>query len=212
MSLYPLSAYAEALGDDLDRLRPELRRYFSGPSVSGQIGVGEGVFEWASSRPRWLAALSRPVLGPELFLSASGSSVPFRVENIPARDTAGRPLLRTRRTYYFPSGPGVFSDSVEAVGPGLVLDRLGARGRVEATLRCEVTPEGTLRMVSVATALRLGRLRVPLPRLLGVHVEGFDGWDDETGLHLVSVRGNNPLLGTIIEYRGSFAYRYEEAE
>ncbi|MFC4222912.1 DUF4166 domain-containing protein [Lysinibacter cavernae] len=204
----PRSAYATALGTDLERLRPQLRRYFAGPQVPGEVGYGKGRFEYAGSRFSWLSWLTRPVVGKHLFLSQSGTDVPFTVLNRPAKAPDGGPTLEATRDFQFPKTTDRFVDVVSAAGNHTVLDRLGQSRRVEALLLLSVDDRGDLRMSSLTTALRLGALRIPLPRWLGVQVEGFDGWDEETERHTVYVTGTNPLLGTLIEYRGSFTYSY----
>ena len=57
--------------------------------------------------------------------------------------------------------------------------------------------------------LRLAGLRIPLPRVLSVRVEVTDGFDTATGRQTVAARAANPLLGTVLEYRGSFVWRRE---
>ncbi len=206
------SAYALALGDDLASLHPKVRAYFEGPAAPGQVGIGTGVFDRVGSVKPWLRWAMRPVAGPRLFLARSGRNVPFTVENRPGVDGDGHPTLEAIRTFRFTDAVSIFEDIITTPGPGLVLDRLGSRRRIESLLRIEATPEGHVRMSSVSTAIRLGRIRIPLPRFLGVQVEGTDGYDEAAGRQTVSVVGTNPLLGTMIEYRGWFTYRYEEIE
>ncbi len=200
--------YRIALGDDFDRLRPELRAYFLGTSIPGDYGIGEGVFEYGGSHKGWLSWLARPVLGAGIFLPAARHDVPFHIENRPEWDGNGWPALRAVRVFDFPQGASTFEDVSEVTPDGVLVDRLGVKRRYEILLRCEVSERGGMLMTSIGGFLRLGRLRIPVPKLLGVSLRGEDYWDDRTGLQRVDVRGWNPLLGTLIEYRGWFRYRY----
>ena len=202
------SVFLAALGDDAARLRPECRRYAEGPG-DGTV-VGEGVFEVAGSRFGRLGLIARPVAGPRLLMTAHGRDVPFRVENRMRLARDGSQELHAVRVFRFADGEQSFVDLLRTGDePGTLVNVLGAARRVELLLRCDVTEEGHLRLRSERAALRLGRFRVRLPRLLSVRVEVVDGFDDATGRQTVRAEARNPLLGTVLEYRGSFLWRRE---
>ena len=75
------SVYERVLGDRIEQLDPPLRRYFGAPGA-GTVGRGDGVYEVAGSRHRWLwpafAWLAwRRVLFPEY-----GRGIPFTIVNL----------------------------------------------------------------------------------------------------------------------------------
>ena len=204
------SVFLAALGADAERLRPEVLRYVAGPPAGARVGIGEGVFEVAGSRFSGLTRLARPVVGPQLLVTAHERDVPFRIENRPAPSPDGRVELRAERWFRFSSGEQRFVD-VLRVGsaPGTLRNLLGAARRVELELRCDVTPRGHLRMRSERAWLRAGRLRLPLPRPLSVRAEVEDGYDETAGRHTIRASVRNPIVGLVMEYRGWFSYRYE---
>ena len=210
------SVFLRALGREASRLHPEVYRYVSGSGVVGQAVDLEGVFDVAGSRLRRLNLLARPIVGPGLLVTAFERDVPFRVANRPGFERlrgraggagAGRGELglHAERTFEFRSGGQSFVD-VLLVGdaPGRLRNLLGERRRVELELRCTVTDRGRLRLESSRAWLRFGRLRVRLPRLLSVRAVVEDGFDDATGRNTVDARVGSPILGTVLEYRGSF--------
>lgn len=199
-----------ALGEQASRLRPEVLRYVAGPPEPGLVGVGEGVFEVAGSRFGVWNRLARPLVGPCLLVTAHERGVPFTIVNRPARGERGEAELHAERVFGFASGEQRFVDVLRlAGGPGLLRNTLGASGRVELLLRCEVTDQGHLRLRSERARLVLGRLRLPLPALLSVRAEVEDGYDAGRGRQTICATVRNPLLGTVLEYRGSFDYRHE---
>jgi len=201
------SVFFAALGPAASRLRPECRDDAAGPT---DRVIGEGVFEVVGSRFGRLGLLMRPFVGPRLLMTAHGRDVPFRVENRLVETAGGVTELHATRTVHFPSGDQEFVDLLR-VGdePGTLINVLGDARRVELLLRVSVTAEGHLRLHSERAWLRLGGLRIPVPRLLAVRVEVIDGFDESTGRQTVAARAVNPLLGTVLVYRGSFLWRRE---
>lgn len=211
MSGAPRSVFLIALGDTAEQLHPAVRRYVAGPEQPGEVGVGEGVFEVAGSRFGKWNLLLRPFVGKHLLVSSRETDVPFTVVNRPEAPPKS-PALYATRTFRFRDGEQAFTDVlVPATEPHTLRNRLGDSKRVELELRCWVSGDGHLRLSSRRAWLRLGRLAVRLPRLLGVQVDVQDGFDEGTGRQTIVATVRNPIMGTVLEYRGSFVYHYEVA-
>ncbi len=192
--------FLDALGAEAERLHPEILAQYRAPAPAGHA---EGVFAVAGSRfGRW-AALARPIVGPGLLVPTSGRDVPFVLRTITGRAETGRATLDSTREFLFPGRTARIVDRLTvSVRPGLVRNLLGARGRVELIEECSVTAEGFLRMRTVRVALRLCGRRFALPGPLGVRVDLVDGWDAEHRRRTIDMRAVNPVLGTVLEYRG----------
>lgn len=192
--------FLDALGPDAERLHPEILAQYRAPAAAGHA---EGVFAVAGSRfGRW-ASLARPVVGPGLLVPTRGTQVPFVLRTISGRSSSGRATLDSTREFLFPARTARVVDRLTvSVRPGLVRNLLGARGRVELIEECSVTEEGFLRMRTVRVALRLFGRRFALPGPLGVRVDLVDGWDAEQRRRTIDMRAVNPVLGTVLEYRG----------
>ncbi|RLP80681.1 DUF4166 domain-containing protein [Mycetocola lacteus] len=200
------SVYTEALGTDIDRLKPEVREYVVGPGEQG-IGVGTGVFESAGTKFGRLTWLAMPVVGPAMLLDRHEKNVPFTILNQPGTDEHGAPTLAAFRLFRFRRVTRAMSDIILAgPTPGTLRNRVGTWRVIEIILRCTATERGHLSLRSEECALRLGPLRLRLPRLLGVSVRVEDGWDAENNRRTVQVLVTNPLLGTVTNYRGHFTY------
>lgn len=195
-----LSVYQRVLGDRFAELDPRLRPYFGTPPT-GDIGVGRGVYETAGSRLRILRPLLHAMAWREVLFPEHGAGVPFTIRNTPRGDGS----LRAVRTFSFPRRARVMRDAMSVRG-GALVDRLGRRGGLEVRLDVDVQ-DGGVRLRSTALAWRVGRLRVPLPRVAEVTV---DERAAETGQH-VDVRLRSPLLGEFFRYSGTFTYEYVRA-
>lgn len=199
------SVFLAALGDRAAGLRSEVLRYVSGAGVVGGEVPVEGTFAVAGSKLRWLNHLARPLVGPFLFVTAHERDVPFTVVNRVAWEPGHGLGLQAERVFEFRSGAQRFVDVLlPGEAAGTLTNLLGEARRVELELHCSVTGEGHLRLDSGRAWLRLGRLRLRLPRLVSVRAVVEDGFDDARGVHTVAARVRNPLIGTVLEYRGTF--------
>lgn len=202
MTPVPQSPYARALGERIDDLHPRLRAYFNAVP-DGAVGVGEGVFQRVGTPRRWLWPLLRLLERRGVVAAVWESEVPFRVEN---RTIASRAI--GERTFHLARGPWVMRDAVALTRHGRVVDELGEPGLVAACFDVE-THEGALRLTSRAVGLRLGRLRLRIPRPVAPVVRLTERFDDALDRQAVSLTIDAPVLGRVYEYRGDFTYRIQ---
>lgn len=193
----PASMYERALGGRLSELAPQLQTYF-GAIPEGFEGVGTGTYEHAGLRTPLLWPLFRLLGHFQIAFAERGQDVPFTIVNTPTTE-GGR---RARRVFDFPTATREMRDEMNEVN-GRLYDRLGARGRLEVALDATVA-SGSLQLTSRGLAMRLPRLRIPLPRVVTVTVteQALPG----TGNQRVEVRMTAPLLGEIYGYAGAFTY------
>ena len=196
--------FLAALGPDAERLHPEILAQMRTPTA---LDSADGVFTVAGSRFGRLGALALPLVGPRMLVTRFGHDVPFSLRSRAGRTPAGRATLDTTREFRFPGATQFISDRLTvSVVPGLVRNLLGARGRVELIEECSVTADGALRMRTRRIALRFWGRRFALRGILGVTVDLEDGWDEAHGRRTIEMRARNPLVGTILEYRGWYRH------
>lgn len=204
MTPVPQSPYARALAERIDELHPRLRTYFEA-IPDGAVGVGEGVFQRVGTPRRWLWPLLRVLERRGVVAAAWESDVPFRVEN---RTIASRAI--GERTFRFRRGTWVMRDAVALTRHGRIVDELGEPGLIAACFDV-TTHDGALGLTSRAIGIRLGRVRLRVPRLLSPVVRLTERFDDALDRQRVSLTIDAPLLGRLYEYRGDFTYRIERA-
>lgn len=218
------SPYAVALGERLHELHPTLRRYFSA-IPEGCVGIGEGVFAEFGTERRWLWPFLRPFERRGVLFAGYERSVRFRVVNrtVSAESSVAEPvpgaetdtmshtdigktigLAVAHRELDLPGGTWVMTDSVASVG-NRVVDRLGTSQTVSALFDIDVR-EGALTLTSLRVGLKLGRLRVRIPRWCAPVVRLTEQFEPISGLQRVELTMRAPLIGQIYGYRGHFEY------
>jgi hypothetical protein len=87
---------------------------------------------------------------------------------------------------------------------GQTIEHTGPGGRLEAPWRVEL--EGGRMMIdALAVFLRIGRLRLRLPRLLSAGVRAIQTTDSATPDQIhIDLSVHNPLLGPVFGYEGTF--------
>lgn len=185
------SIFRRALGDDFARLHPQLQRYFDPPDGAR----GEGVFDEAGSRLRWLVPMWRMLARFGLLFPDYGTNVPFTVRMVPL--SPGR--VATTRRLQFPAGEREVADETHLVSGRLV--DVHARGRLLVHMHPEVLDDGSLAMTARQTRLRVASVLVWVP---AVPVTLTQRWDETGQCFHIDVRVRMPLLGEVFGYRGSF--------
>lgn len=202
------SVFLRALGDEARLLQPEVYEYVAGPPEGYRTGYGHGVFEVAGSPYRRLTGLLLILTGPEVVLSSYERDVPFEIINRPVAGASGL-SLEAERCFQFRRGSERFVDTLQ-VGriPSTLVNTLGRNRRIELLLECSVTVEGNLSLKSKAARVRIGAKKFLLPKLFSVQAEAIDGWDAEREVRTIAVVVRNPVVGTVLRYRGWFRYQY----
>lgn len=192
----------------MSQLHPVLRRYFSA-IPAGSVGVGEGVFVRFGTRHRWLAPFLKPMQRRGVIVPGLHRDVWFRIENRTVLDGTGNGRAVAERTLMLDTGVWTMTDAVSLNPHGRVVDVLGEPGLVAASFDIE-THDGALRMRSRAVGLRLGSLRMRLPRPIAPRIQLTERFDEATARQHVRLTIDAPVLGRVYEYGGSFVYRIEE--
>jgi|GEM_PF-119375 len=194
----PRGPYLVALGEDAALLHPQLRAYVD-PVPAGYQGRGTGVYTEAGLR----LPLLRPVFA---LLGRWGIAFPERAVDVPfdiCNSSTGDGGVRAVRIFRFGGRTRTMVDETRVVD-GILTDRIGRRGVLEVTLAARVD-RGGLVLESRRLALRIGRLRVLLPRILRVELDER-AVGGGSGLQRVDLRVTMPVLGEVYGYRGTFAY------
>jgi hypothetical protein len=194
------SVYQRVLGDEFEKLDPRLRAYFSLPEP-GMVGRGTGVYEVAGSRKRWLRPVFSYLAARRILFPEFGRDIPFTVTNVPGPGDG----LSSGREFLFPGQTRLMEDTMHVVN-GHLHDFLGRSRGLEVRFVLHVR-DGGLVMVSDASWLHLGPIRVRIPAVFSARVVLNEWWDGDA--QRVSVHLHNPLFGDLFEYVGRFTYRYE---
>jgi len=198
-----LSPWERALGDDVLLLDPALRRYV-GRLAPGVVGVGRGRFEevgCANPAVRPLFALAGAL---RMAWPGHTRDVAFTVRNV-----QDGPRLRAELVLHTAAGDRVMVDRVVAVksrGRRVAVDRVGRGGLLELRFLARAV-EGGMRLESCGASLRLGPVRIPIPRGLAPRVTLDERAAGES--QRVDFSIEMPGFGRVYGYRGEFRYLTE---
>lgn len=203
------SIFRRVMGDDFDRLHPELQRRFSVGLDSGEACVGRGVMDriWhgrAFVKPFLALGASRNILVPR-----TGRHVPFTIENVPYLDSYGRETVTFVRTFALPGGARRFDATmIHSPERHCVLDYLGTHQHLASDLHPTARPDGSLLIRSGEHRFREGPVDMRVPGFLGGDAEVLESYDDAAGCFRIRVRVTNRRFGPLFGYEGSFTAEY----
>jgi hypothetical protein len=204
------SIFQRALGDDFDRLHPQLQRRFGFASADGVACVGTGTMDrvWHGggfTRPfLWLGA-QRHILLP-----GHGRDIPFTIENYPYRDSLGRETVTFVRTFVFDRPRRWDATMIYSPERESVVDYLGTHQHVAVDLRLSVDERGGLLIRSGEQRFHEGPLHFRIPGLVTGTAEVRESYDDELGRFRVNVEVTNHRFGPLFGYHGTFTCSYPE--
>lgn len=184
-----------------------LRTYFSA-IPRGMEGYGEGVFTVVGTPRRWLWPVLWMLEHQGVLFPGWHTDVPFTVLNEPADDQDGNTAVNAHRTFKFSHGNRTMVDAISFDGHALH-DNLGTKRRYVATFTSRIRA-GALTLQSSTFAIRVGRRRVTVPRLIATRVSLTERYDDTDGHQHVAVTVTAPVVGKLYVYAGSFEYRLRD--
>lgn len=213
----PAGVFARGLGDDFERLHPQMQRRFGvhlGRDGGGYACVGRGIMREIRRGPWWvrpflLIGATRNIMFPE-----SGRDVPFQIDNYPYIDEFGRETVtfvrtmqvgRTRRRRFD-------ATMVYSKRRGRVVDYLGTHQHLAVDLDLSVTDGGGLRLVSGEQRFYEGRIAFRFPRFFTGRAYLTEHYDDKAGCFVIDLEVRHSSLGLLFGYRGEFTCEFPAPE
>jgi len=194
--------YMHALGERADELHPKVRDRYDIDQHDDVAVVGRGemdITRGTVALPALYAMTTRDLLFPE-----QGEDVPFTVTTVGYVDGAGREMMTTRREFRFDGTRRRFDSlTVWERDNRRLLDVLGRGGHIVSELHPRVE-DGALVVEGGRQWLRTGSRYLPMPGPMAASVEVRDRYDEDDDLFHVTATVENPLVGSILEYRGTF--------
>lgn len=207
------SIYRRALGEEFDRLHPEIQRRFGFDSDDGVAAIGRGTMEFVENGglhtlPFLYTGTVHNIMFPE-----EGTDVPFTVRNYAYRDAFDREVVTWIRRFELPKPRRFDAGMIFSEGRDRIVDYLGNRHHLAVDVDASVHDE-TRGMYIETDAQRLTVLgrSVPFPRLLTGEASVHEWYDDDDEVFKIEVSVRNALVGTLFRYRGEFAVEWIDCE
>ncbi|MEU6466042.1 DUF4166 domain-containing protein [Streptomyces sp. NPDC046976] len=208
----PVSMFRTVLGDDFDRLHPQLRRRFSVGLAGGEACTGRGVMDRIWHGPSYVKPFLAFGATRNILVPRAGRDIPFVIENVPYSDTFGRETVSFVRTFDLPGRPRRFDAQMVLSPKGdRILDYLGTHQHLASELHFTAERDGSLLIRSGEHRFREGPVDVRVPELIGATAEVRESFDDTTGRFRVRVSVVNRRFGPLFGYEGSFTVSYTDA-
>jgi hypothetical protein len=156
-------------------------------------------------RHPWLWPIFSILARANTLFPETGQDVPAQMIVRNYRTDDGLPWQTWERTFDFGQVRRRFNARV-TFDPrrGQALEHTGPGGRLEAPWRVELVG-GRMTIDAADVSLRIGRVRVPLPRVLSVAVRAIQTTDPATPDRIhIDLSLENPLLGPVFGYEGTF--------
>lgn len=160
-----MSIYREVLGDKFEQLHPMLQKRFG--FSENKPFAASGVMKRVASGKKWLYPIYWAGTKVKLLFPEQGTNIAFSIVNTPQINDHGEEEIYWERTFYFPNKIRYFHARMSLDREkNIVKDYLGEPAVLYSDLAFAVTDDGGLRISSKRQRLVLGKLEIPLPRLL----------------------------------------------
>lgn len=155
---------------------------------------------------RWIRPLLRLLARWDVLFPETGRDVPATMHIFVGRDRGGRPCHVWNRTFVFPCAVRrINAQLVWEPSREWVAEWMGPEGLFEMAWHVDYVAPNVIEVDARLEALCVGRVRVPLPRLLQVDAYTVDTADpDRDDVLRCALRLTSPVLGALCGYEGTF--------
>ena len=203
------SIYQLALGQEFERLHPQVQRRFGFSSADGVAAVGRGTMEeiW-HGRPYTLPFLYvgtwRRIMFPE-----RGRNVPFTIENYAYVDGYGRETVTWVRTFWTRQRRRFDATMIYSRQRGCIVDYLGSHQHLAVDIHLAVDERGGLHLRSGAQRFYEGPVGFTFPLFFSGIADVHEWYDEAAGLFRIAVKVGNRRWGPLFGYHGHFQVEWQ---
>jgi hypothetical protein len=198
-----VTIYEELLGEDFQRLHPNLQARYALPI--GKPFHGVGTMSKIETGATWLIPFLKLATRWQFLFPENGKDVPFTIKNTCRSLPTGEAEIYWERTFYFEEVTRYFNAFMTIeTKRSVVKDYLGEPSLFYSDLKFAVTPEGRLHISSGSQRIIVGNLEIPIPRLLEGVVIVEEGYDDAREVFTIQVDIKNRIVGRVMAYEGEF--------
>jgi hypothetical protein len=198
-----MSIYRQVLKDDFARLHPMLQKRYAFEESS--VFKASGKMTRIKGGPRWLYPLFKFGVRWKLLFPEHGHDIPFTIINKSYRSDSGEQHIHWERKFRFPKKTRYFNALMSLDERRMVVkDYLGEPSPLYSDLHFSVLDEGGLKIESLDQRLVLGKVEIPLPRVLQGLATIVETYDEDCEVYRICVHVRNPLIGNVFSYEGTF--------
>ena len=205
------SIYQQALGEEFNRLHPQIQRRFGFSSADGIASVGRGVMDrvWRSrfyTLPFLYIGTWRNIMFPE-----NGRNIPFSIHNYAYPDQFGRETVTWVREFHLPHRTRRFDATmIYSERRGRIVDYLGNHQHLAVDIHLSVDDDGAMHLRSGAQRFYEGFIGFTFPMIFSGLADVREWYDDSRGKFGIEVNVTNRWWGPLFGYTGYFDVEWIE--
>lgn len=198
-----MSIYKQFLGEQFYNLHPMLQKRYE---IKKDMPFrATGIMKAIKGGPKWLYPLFRMGVKWKLLFPEHGKEVPFTIVNSSRVGTNGEEQVHWERVFYFGHKKRYFNALMSFDHINLIIkDYLGEPSLFYSDLSFLVTPEGWIHIESKKQRFILGRIEIPVPKILQCLAKVTEKFIEERQVFHIKVEVRNRIIGTVFSYEGEF--------
>ncbi|MEH6892558.1 DUF4166 domain-containing protein [Bacillus sp. JJ864] len=200
------SIYETLLGESYHRLHPKLQKRYA---ITEELGfTGEGKMDEITEGSAAVRMFLKVAAKFRMFFSERGTEVPFIIQNKAEKDREGETFVRWNRMFLFGEKKRYFHAVMYLNDKqNEIVDYFGEPHLLVSTLAFHVDSKGAMHISSKKQWFYLCGMKIPLPKFLYGQAKIVESYDDELECYRIHVQVQNPLLGPLFSYKGTFTER-----
>lgn len=202
-----LSPFSELLRPYTNELPDTLREQYLCPADAPYEIVLGGQMKRVWHRPAWLSPVFWFLSEGDILFPETGENIPTILVVSPKRNEQGEPIQTWERIFHFPKHVRrrYKSTMVYDEQSKHIIELQGPKNIFEEMAEIHFTPPDTLEILTVESILRLGRLRIRLPRRLWITAHVVQRVNSpHSNTSQVTLTITHGLFGPIFGYEGVF--------
>jgi hypothetical protein len=206
------SIYQQVLGEDFQKLHPQIQRRFGFSSTDHLASIGHGIMDeiWYGAPytlPFLYIGTWRSIMFPE-----KGKNVPFTIENYAFVDPLGRETVTWIRTFELSKTRRFDAYMIYSEARDCIVDYLGNHEHLAVDIDMSVDERGGIRIRSGQQRFYEGIIGFRFPLLFSGIANVNEWYDDETEKFCIKVDVYNKVWGKLFGYHGSFDVEWRETD
>ncbi|MGG0276768.1 DUF4166 domain-containing protein [Bacillus rhizoplanae] len=200
------SIYETLLGESYHQLHLKLQKRYAITEKYSFVGEGrmDEITEGSVAVRMFLKVAARF----RMFFSERGEEVPFIIQNTAEKDSRGEVFVRWNRMFLFGEKKRYFNAVMYLNDKqDEIVDYFGEPHLLVSMLAFHIDAKGAIHISSKKQWFYLCGMKIPLPRFLYGEAKIIESYDDELDCYRIYVQVQNPILGPLFSYKGTFRER-----
>lgn len=200
------SIYETLLGESYHQLHPRLQQRYA---ITEEYSfTGEGRMDEITEGSAAVRLFLKVAAKFRMFFSERGTEVPFIIQNKAEKDKKGKIFVRWNRMFLFGEKKRYFHAVMYLnEKQDEIIDYFGEPHLLVSTLTFHVDAKGAMHISSKKQWFYLWGMKIPLPKFLYGQAKIIESYDEELECYRIHVQVQNPLLGPLFSYKGTFKER-----